>query len=105
VRVPHLVTVWHGTVATDSVVWEVMPVPAARRWLGSPLPNLSFVEANLHRLVRLRTAARTGKLLPTAAAARLLSLLGPDRDLPIWLVYQRPDLFRALLPPGNTDPY
>lgn len=105
VRVPHLVTVWHGTLAVDSVVWEILSVPAARRWLGSPLPDLSFVEANLDRLVRLRTAARTASLPPTAAAARLLSLLGPESDLPISLVYQRPDLFRALLRPGRTNSY
>lgn len=102
VRAPHLVTVWHGTVATDSVVWEV--IAAARRWPGL-LPDLSFVEANLHQLTSLRTAARTGNLPPTAAAVRLLSLLGPDRELPIELVYERPDLFRVLLRPGSADPY
>lgn len=99
VRVPHLLSIRHGGHITDSVVWEVLTPSAARRWLGCELRacDLSFVESHLHQLVRLRVGARSGDLPPTAAAARLLSWLGPDRDLPISLVYQRADLFRALL--------
>jgi hypothetical protein len=100
VRVPHLVTVWHGGLATDSVVWEVLDLEAARRWLGSA--DAGFVEANLDALVRLHAAVRTGRLPPTTAAARLRILLGPGRDLQTSLVFQRPELFRALLA-GNAD--
>lgn len=107
VRVPHLLTVWHGGLATDAVVWEILQPAAAERWLGVRLhpATVEFVETNLDALVGLRAAARRGDLPPTAAVARLFSLLGPDRDLPISLVYQRPDLFRALLLPVSPEPY
>lgn len=100
VRVPHLVTVCHGHgLATDSVVWEVLSPEDARRWLGGPLPDCDrrFVEEELDELVRLRGAVRRGELPATAAAARLLSLMPRDGDLPVELVYQRPDIFRALM--------
>lgn len=100
VRVPHLVTVCHGQgLATDSVVWEVLSPEDARRWLGSPLPDRDrrLVEEELDELVRLRGAIHRGDLPATKAAARLLSLMPRAGDLPIELVYQRPDLFRALM--------
>lgn len=101
VRIPHLVTVWHGDLATDSVVWEVLDLQSARRWLGTA--DLEFLESNLDALVRLHERVRTRDLPPTTAAARLLMILGPGRDFPTSLVLQRPELFRALLT-GNARP-
>lgn len=102
VRVPHLVTVWHGTRATDSVVWEVLGPDAAARWLGTS--DLSFVETHLDALVRLHERVRTQRLPATTAAMRLLALLGPARDLRTQFVLERPELFRALLA-GSNDTY
>jgi hypothetical protein len=108
VRVPHLVAVSRpdGTI-TDLVVWELMPAARVPDWLdppdrlGAPLPDQSWVEAHLDRLLELRAAVRAGRFPPTAAGGRLARLLA-GRPLSIRLVYQRPDLFRALLagPPG-----
>lgn len=100
VRLPHLLTVWHGGLATDSVVWEVLDPQSVQRWLGTP--DLEFVESNLGALVQLHERVRTRKLPPTAAAARLLMILGPGRDLQTSLVLERPELFRALLA-GSTE--
>jgi hypothetical protein len=105
VRVPHLVTARRpdGTVV-DVVVWELMPAVRAGSWLGAPLPDRSFVEAHLDRLLRLRAAARTGRFPPTAAGSRLARLLA-GRALSIRFVYRRPDLFRVLLTgPDHVPP-
>ena len=107
VRVPHLVSVCRddGRIG-DSVVWQVVSPPELHRWVGCRVSraDLSFVEANLDALVRLRGAVRDGRLPATAAAARLLRLLPEDGGLPIGLVYQRSALFRALLPSVSKSP-
>jgi hypothetical protein len=96
VRIPHLITIGYSGGATDTVVWELAPTGLARSWLGGPLPDLSYFEARLDALLRLRGAARRGQLPGTAVSAGLAELL-PDRDLSIRQVYGHPDLFRALL--------
>jgi hypothetical protein len=100
VRVPHLVTVSRGGYLSDAVVWEVLAPDAAERWLGCPVgaTDLGFVEGNLDALLRLRAAARDGRLPATAAATRLLTVLPPGDELSIALVFQRSALFRAMLP-------
>lgn len=96
VRIPHLVTVQRDGAVTDEVVWELAPVAVARDWLGGPLPDQPFFEAHLETLLRLRGAARQGRLPATGAAADLADLLG-DRDLSIKLVYTKAERFRAVL--------
>ena len=100
VRVPHLVTVSRGGHLSDAVVWEVLAPEAAERWLGCPVSatDLGFVEGNLDALLRLRAAARDGRLPATAAVTRLLTVLPPGGELSIALVFQRSALFRAMLP-------
>ncbi|HLU45118.1 MAG TPA: hypothetical protein VKZ67_08895 [Natronosporangium sp.] len=96
VRIPHLVTVGRGTSVTDTVIWELTPVPVAQQWLGGPLPDLCFFEQHLEALVRLRGALRRGWVPVRAAAARLPELLG-NQELSIRLVYQHASRFRTLL--------
>jgi hypothetical protein len=96
VRIPHLLSVRRAGAVTDVVVWELMTAGRATGWLGGPLPEQRFFERHLAGLLRLRAAARTGRLPLTAAGTRLARLLG-GRPLSIRLVYQRPRLFRALL--------
>src|SRR5690606_2752269 len=100
-RVPHMVTVRHGSgLVADTVVWEILPQQVAEEWLGGRVcdRDRQFVERELEAIVHLRGLVREGELPPTSAAARLLSLMPRGRDLPIELVYRRPDLLRALLP-------
>jgi hypothetical protein len=97
VRVPHLVSVRLAGVVVDVVVWELMSAGYLPVWLGGPLPDRGFFEARLGGLLRLRAAARAGRLPATAAGMRLARLLGGRGLLSIRLVYQRPGLFRALL--------
>lgn len=96
VRVPHLVSVRHRGVVTDTVVWEVIDREQAELWLAGPLPDPRLVEENLAGLLGLRAAVRARRFPMTAAGARLERLLG-GRDLSIRLVYQRPGLFHVLL--------
>jgi hypothetical protein len=105
VRVPHLVSIRLAGAVVDVVLWELMSAAYVPVWLGGPLPEQGFFEARLGGLLRLRAAARAGRLPVTAAGMRLTRLLC-GRGLSIRLVYQRPGLFRALLagvdePPGN----
>jgi hypothetical protein len=103
VRVPHLVSVRLAGAVVDVVVWELMPVAYVPVWLGAPMPEQGFFEARLGGLLRLRAAARAGRLPATAAGMRLARLLG-GRGLSIRLVYQRPVLFRALLAGVDEQP-
>lgn len=99
VRIPHLVSVRRSGRLTDTVVWELAPAAAAHSWFDPSESSQQFVEAHLDGLLRLRAAARTGRLPATAAACRLSHLLN-DRDLSSELVYQRLDLLRLLLKTG-----
>ena len=96
VRVPHLVSVRHRDVVTDTVVWEVMDREQAEAWSGGPLPDQRFVEDGLAGLLDLRAGARVGRFPATAAGGRLARLLN-GRELSIRVVYQRPGLFHVLL--------
>jgi hypothetical protein len=96
VRIPHLLSVRRGGAVKELVVWELMTGQRAVGWLGGPLPEQRFLERHLEGLLRLRAAARAGRLPLTAAGTRLARLLH-GRELSIRLVYQRPGLFRALL--------
>lgn len=96
VRIPHLVSVRRSGRVVDSVVWELAPSTAAHWWFDHSASSQQFVEGHLEGLLRLRGAARTGRLPATVAACRLANLL-TDRDLSSELVYQRLDLFRLLL--------
>jgi hypothetical protein len=105
VRVPHLVTVRPGGGhVEDAVVWQIASPEAVRRWAGRQVDDgdLEFVEANLDAVLRLRRAARDRSLPPTAAAARLLSLLPDGGELSIGLVYHRLGLIRVLLSAEST---
>lgn len=99
VRIPHLVSVRRSGRVTDTVVWELAPAAAAHWWFDPSESSQQFVEEHLDGLLRLRAAARTGRLPATAAACRLSNLL-TDRDLSSELVYQRLDLLRLLLKAG-----
>jgi hypothetical protein len=96
VRIPHLMTVERDDGVTDTVVWELAPVPVAQRWLGGPLPDQRFFENHLDRLLRLRAAARRSQLPARAVAAGVGELLG-DQELSIRMVYQHAGRFRRLL--------
>lgn len=96
VRIPHLVTVGRDESVTDTVVWELAPLPVAQQWLGGPLPDQWFFEHHLEALLRLRAALRCGRVPVRALSARLTELVG-DRELSIRLVYQHASWFRALL--------
>jgi hypothetical protein len=96
VRIPHLITIQRDGVVTDTVVWELATLASAEHWLRRPLPDLSFFEAHLDTLLRLRGAARRAQLPATAVAVGLADLLR-DRDLSIRLVYEHPAMFRTLL--------
>ncbi len=97
VRLPHLTTVRYvtGTV-TDMVVWELMPRAAAPQWSRISPADEAFVEANVHRLLTLRAAARDRRLPATEAARRLADALR-GRPLTIRTVYGRLDLVRPVL--------
>ena len=104
VRVPHLVTVRHGGGSlADSVVWQILSPGTVERWVGCRVTDgdLEFVETNLDTLVRLRSSVRERRLPPTAAGARLLSLLPDGGELSTALVYQRIGLVRVLLSPES----
>jgi hypothetical protein len=97
VRVPHLVTLHRDDgQLVDVVVWELTRPQQLQRWLGRTEPDLELVERHLDRLVRLRTAARTGRLPATTAAMELTALLD-GRGLTVEIVYRHPALFRVLL--------
>jgi hypothetical protein len=104
VRVPHLVSVRHLGVVTDTVVWEVMDRERAQAWSGGSLPDQRFIEEHLCGLLELRAAVRMGRFPVSAAGGRLARVLA-GRPLSIRVVYQRPGLFHALLAdPRPTDP-
>jgi hypothetical protein len=104
VRLPHLLTVRDGTGAlSDAVVWEVMTVMQAARWLGGPLPPQRLIENQLPALLQLRLLARTGRLPASDDGQRLAKLL-IGRYLSIRLVCQHPVLFDALTRSAGTSP-
>lgn len=96
VRIPHMISIQRDGMVVDRVVWELATLPTAERWLGRPLPDLSFFEAHLDTLLRLRGAARRALLPATAVALGLADLLR-ERDLSIRLVYEHAAMFRTLL--------
>ena len=104
VRVPHLVSVRHLGVVTDTVVWEVMDRERAQAWSGGSLPDQRFIEEHLCGLLELRAAVRMGRFPVSAAGGRQARVLA-GRPLSIRVVYQRPGLFHALLAdPQPADP-
>lgn len=96
VRIPHLVTIERDGTVTDTVLWELTPHARAQRWLDGPLPDQRFFEAHLDHLLRLRSAARSGRLPPRAVAAGLTELLA-DRELSIRIVYRHAAQFARIL--------
>ncbi|HEX9540024.1 MAG TPA: hypothetical protein VGA04_17835 [Streptosporangiaceae bacterium] len=97
VRLPHLVTVRDSTRSlSDTVVWEVMTITQARRWLGGPLPGQSLFEQQLPALLQVRFLSRAGQLPPSDEGQCLRELL-TGRYLSIRLVYRHPALFAALI--------
>lgn len=98
VRIPHLLSVGFNGGTTDAVVWEVASVELARQWLGGQFPDQAFFEAHLDALLRLRAAARQGRI-PTAAAP--LTDLLHEQVLSIRLVYQHADRFQEVLRSGG----
>jgi len=103
VRLPHLLTVRDGYgVLADAVVWEVMTIAQARRWLGGPLPCQPFFEQQLPAL-HLRFLARTGQFPASTGGQRLRELI-TGRYLSIRLVYRYPALFAALIGTARARP-
>ena len=97
VRLPHLITVRYGRgTVTDMVVWELMRRATAPEWCRISPADEAFVEANVHRLVTLRTCVRDGTLPETDAGRRLTDLLGV-RPLTVRVVYRHLDLIRPVL--------
>src|SRR6266568_3095001 len=75
VRVPHLVTLRPNTGATtDTALWELLTADAAQRWFATREADLAHIEANLARLLALRTSSRTGRI-PHDLPPRLAALL------------------------------
>lgn len=97
VRVPHLVSVRQGAVVTDTVVWELTDVGAARRHVGLPV-GWGHFESHLRTLLRVRAAAREGRLAATPLCRRLAELTRErDNELSIEVVYRHAELVRVLL--------
>jgi hypothetical protein len=97
VRLPHLVTLLDSSGGlSDDVVWEVMTLTQAGRWLGGPIPGQTLFEKQLPALLQLRSLIRTGKLPANELGSCLRELLA-GRYLSIRMVYQHPDLFTALI--------
>ena len=99
VRIPHLVTAAITESDTaDVVVWELLDRGTAEEWFGGRLPDQTFIEEHLPGLLRLRAAARAGRM-PDGAAGRRLGELLHGRELPlsITLVYRHLDVFGDLL--------
>jgi hypothetical protein len=104
VRLPHLLTVRGGAgVLADAVIWEVMTITQARRWLGGPLPCQPFFEQQLPALLHLRFLARTGQFPASTGGQRLRELI-TGRYLSIRLVYRHPALFAALIGAAGARP-
>jgi hypothetical protein len=95
-RLPHFVTVNGPANTEDLVVWELMTAGTARRWLGEPLPDPSFVEQHLTDVLQLRAAVRARRL-PHTPPGRRLAVLLQHRRLSIRLIYQHHSLFTELL--------
>jgi len=97
VRIPHLVLVAEGAHATDSVVWELMPLQAVSGWLERPFSgSTEWVEDGLGQLLTIRRLIREKRLPPEGQLSELASLLG-QRHLSIRFVLQHEDLLRAAL--------
>ena len=95
VRLAHLVA-FAAPDPVDELVWEILPRGRARRWLGRRPPRRCFVEAHQPGLVRLRQAARTGRLADTPAGDHLAAALH-GRELSTEFVYRHTRLVvRAL---------
>jgi len=81
VHVPHLVTLRTLTgAATDTALWELLSVDAARRWFGACETDLGRLATSLPQLLAQRTATRTGRRtddLPPSLAALLQQQPGP----------------------------
>lgn len=92
VRLPHLLSVEHRDVISDTVIWEVMTRAEATQWLGHELPDQGFFEAQLTSLVAMRSLARRGCLPSGPIFAKVASLL-TGRNMSIRYVYQHAALF------------